>query len=78
MLAECHRYTRNGIEHANYRYAHDEPGGYAPGENYFPAALKKARFYHPVDRGLEQRIGERLERFRTLDAASSRKRYEDD
>jgi putative ATPase len=63
---------------ADYRYAHDEPGGYAPGENYFPEALKKARFYHPVDRGLEQRIAERLKRFRALDAASTRKRYGDD
>jgi putative ATPase len=63
---------------ADYRYAHDEPGGYAAGENYFPPALKDARFYHPVDRGLEQRIGERLERFRALDAASGRQRYPED
>jgi putative ATPase len=63
---------------ADYRYAHDEPGAYAAGENYFPEALKDARFYHPVDRGLEQRIAERLERFRALDAASERKRYREE
>ena len=63
---------------ADYRYAHDEPGAYAAGENYFPETLKDARFYHPVDRGLEQRIAERLERFRALDAASERKRYREE
>ena len=62
----------------DYRYAHDEPGGYAAGENYFPAALKDARFYHPVERGLEQRIAERLAHLRALDAASPRRRYEEE
>ncbi|KGE03517.1 replication-associated recombination protein A [Pseudohaliea rubra] len=60
---------------SDYRYAHDEPEGYAAGENYFPEALQGLRFYHPVDRGLEQRIAERLARFRSLDAGSARRRY---
>ena len=51
-----------------YRYAHDEPGGYAAGETYFPEALGERRYYHPVDRGLETKIAEKLERLRQLDA----------
>jgi putative ATPase len=50
-----------------YRYAHDQPGAYAAGENYFPDELKGTRYYHPVDRGLEIRIREKLEHLRRLD-----------
>jgi putative ATPase len=50
-----------------YRYAHDQPGAYAAGENYFPDELKGTRYYHPVDRGLEIRIREKLEHLRLLD-----------
>jgi putative ATPase len=51
---------------AGYRYAHDEPEGYAAGEKYFPDEMEPARYYEPVPRGLEIRIGEALERFRAL------------
>ncbi len=47
-----------------YRYAHNEPQGYAQGETYLPDTLKGQRFYHPVDRGLEIKIREKLERLR--------------
>ncbi len=50
-----------------YRYAHDEAGGYAAGERYFPDAMAVKRYYSPPDRGLEARIRERLERLRELD-----------
>jgi putative ATPase len=53
-----------------YRYAHDEPEAYAAGENYFPDELKGTRYYHPVDRGLEIRIREKLEHLRLLDKQS--------
>jgi putative ATPase len=43
-----------------YRYAHDEPGGYAAGERYFPDAMPDRRYYVPVPRGLEIKIGEAL------------------
>ena len=43
-----------------YRYAHDEPGGYAAGERYFPDDMPEKRYYEPVDRGLEIRIREAL------------------
>ena len=49
-----------------YRYAHDEPEGYAAGEKYFPDEMPPARYYEPVERGLEIRIREALERFRSL------------
>ena len=62
---------------ANYRYAHDEPGAYAAGENYFPEALKDRRYYFPVERGLEGKIREKLDRLRELDAASVQQRYPD-
>ncbi|MDR2213728.1 MAG: replication-associated recombination protein A [Pseudomonadales bacterium] len=59
----------------DYRYAHDEPGAYAPGENYFPEALKERRYYHPVERGMELKIREKLDYLRSLDERSGRKRY---
>jgi putative ATPase len=56
-----------------YRYAHDEPDGYAAGETYFPEALGGQRYYRPVDRGLEIRIRERLERLAAMDEAADRR-----
>ena len=50
-----------------YRYAHDEPEGYAAGEKYFPEALGERVYYRPVERGLEIKIGERLAYLRQLD-----------
>jgi putative ATPase len=47
-----------------YRYAHDEPGGVAHGERYWPDAMPQHRLYEPVDRGLEIRISERLNELR--------------
>lgn len=44
----------------NYRYAHDEEGGFAAGENYFPEGMAAPGFYRPVDRGLEIKIAEKL------------------
>jgi putative ATPase len=49
----------------DYRYAHDEAGGFAAGERYLPDGVQ-ARFYEPVARGLEIRIGERLAELRRL------------
>ena len=50
-----------------YRYAHDEPEGYAAGETYFPEETGERRYYHPVARGLEIKIAERLAYLRSLD-----------
>ena len=49
-----------------YRYAHDEPEAYAAGERYFPDGIEPARYYEPVERGLEIRIREALGRLRSL------------
>lgn len=57
----------------DYRYAHDEAGGYAAAENYFPDAMGERVYYRPVDRGLEIKIRERLEHLRQLDKQAKRK-----
>ena len=44
-----------------YRYAHNEEDGHAAGEKYFPDDMSPAKYYHPVPRGLEIRIREKLE-----------------
>jgi putative ATPase len=54
-----------------YRYAHDEPEGYAAGERYFPEEMGERQYYHPVPRGLELKIRERLEHLRVLDRAAA-------
>jgi len=53
-----------------YRYAHNEADAYAAGENYFPENLAGTRYYLPVERGLEIKIKEKLERLRELDNAA--------
>ena len=50
-----------------YRYAHDEPGGYAAGERYFPDEMPDRRYYVPAPRGLEIKIGEALNARRERD-----------
>jgi len=47
-----------------YRYAHDEPQAFAAGERYLPDEIPDKRYYRPVPRGLEIKIGEALERLR--------------
>ncbi|WBY03437.1 replication-associated recombination protein A [Ramlibacter tataouinensis] len=49
-----------------YRYAHDEAGGFAAGENYFPDGMEPPQFYRPVERGLEIRIADKLRELRAL------------
>ena len=51
----------------HYRYAHDEEGGFAAGENYFPEGMPPVAWYKPVERGLEIKIGEKLAQLRELD-----------
>ncbi|MDO8344471.1 MAG: replication-associated recombination protein A [Cellvibrio sp.] len=60
---------------AEYRYAHDEPGAYAAGENYLPEDIAQTRYYQPVERGLELKIQEKLAHLRELDKQSKKKRY---
>jgi len=48
----------------DYRYAHDEPQAFAAGERYLPDEMPDRRYYRPVPRGLELKIGEALARLR--------------
>ena len=50
-----------------YRYAHDEAGGYAAGERYFPDDMPDRRYYQPSGRGLERRLAEHLAELRARD-----------
>ena len=44
----------------DYRYAHDEDDAVAAGENYFPEDMPPVKYYHPVPRGLELQIRDKL------------------
>ncbi len=55
-----------------YRYAHDEPGAYAAGENYLPDGMKPPGLYAPTDRGLEAKIADKLTYLRQLDRDSKK------
>ncbi len=59
-----------------YRYAHDEEGGFAAGEKYFPDDMEPPSFYQPVPRGLEIKIGAKLDELRARNVAA--KPAEDD
>ena len=56
----------------DYRYAHDEEGGYAAGENYLPDGMERPNWYRPTDRGLESKIREKLEHLRKMDAEAKK------
>ncbi len=47
-----------------YRYAHDEEDGFAAGETYLPQGMEPAKFYRPVERGLEIKIADKLRELR--------------
>jgi len=48
-----------------YKYAHDAPDAFVKGERYLPDELPDRRYYRPVARGLEIKIGEALARLRS-------------
>jgi putative ATPase len=56
-----------------YRYAHDEPDAYAAGEKYFPDDMPEKIYYQPAERGLEQKIAEKLRYLRQLDQQAAAK-----
>lgn len=60
---------------AEYRYAHNEPDAFAAGENYFPEEIRNTRLYEPTPRGLEGKIGHKLEHLRQLNQQSPLQRY---
>ncbi|MNV86856.1 Replication-associated recombination protein A [compost metagenome] len=54
-----------------YRYAHDEEGGFAAGENYLPEGMSEPGFYQPVERGLEIKIAHKLRELKLRNNAAS-------
>ena len=56
----------------DYKYAHNEPDAYVPGENYFPDDMKPRKYYSPVNRGLEIKIAEKLALLRTQDEKANK------
>ncbi len=51
----------------DYRYAHNEEGGYAAGEKYLPQEIEDKEYYFPTERGLEGKITEKMAYLRSLD-----------
>ena len=58
-----------------YRYAHDEPEAFAAGDVYLPEELAGKHFYDPTNRGLEQKIQQKLEYLQELNRKSKQQRY---
>ena len=61
----------------DYRYAHDETDGFAAGETYVPdevqATMLEQPLYQPVERGMEIKIKEKMDRLRSLNEAARNK-----
>jgi putative ATPase len=51
---------------AGYRYDHGERDALAAGQEYLPDALRGVKWYQPTERGYEQTIRERLERWEEI------------
>jgi len=49
-----------------------------PGESYVPAELQGVQFYHPVARGMEAKISEKLDYLRKRNDSSEFQRYKKD
>jgi putative ATPase len=58
----------------DYRYAHDEAGGYAAAESYWPEGMTPPQWYRPTERGLEARIRDRLAELRAMDEEARKKK----
>jgi len=57
-----------------YQYDHDAPDGIALDQTAFPDALGERVYYEPVERGLEIKLREKLERLRVARAAARKGR----
>jgi len=60
------QFNRNMGYGQAYRYDHDEPQAFSAGQTYFPPELGEKIYYQPVERGLEIKIAEKLQRLRQL------------
>lgn len=59
----------------DYKYAHEHGQAFVPGESYFPMELHGTRYYVPVARGMEIRIGEKLGELASENQDSEFQRY---
>jgi len=50
-----------------YRYDHDQPNGISLKQEYFPQKMGNKIYYKPVDRGLEIKLKEKLDKIRSED-----------
>ena len=57
-----------------YQYDHDAEGGVALDQTGFPDAMGERIYYRPVERGLELKLGEKLDRLRAARGATRRSR----
>lgn len=57
--------------HRGYRYAHDYPQAYAPGECFFPEELDGRRYYEASERGYEEFLGQMQRYLQERDAAAT-------
>lgn len=72
-LSRQERESLNSPE--GYRYAHDYPFAYAAGECFMPKELEGKVYYTPNDRGLEIKLGEKMEFLRKLDEKETNPRF---
>ncbi len=59
----------------DYQYAHNHEDAFVPGESYVPPELHGVQFYHPVPRGTETRIAEKLDYLRKQNDSAEFQRY---
>ena len=57
-----------------YRYAHNEPNGYAAGQRYLPDDMADPVWYTPTDRGLETKISQKFAQLRQWDRDAKSKK----
>ena len=62
----------------DYQYAHNHEDAFVPGESYVPPELHGVQFYHPVARGAETKISEKLDYLRKQNESSEFQRYKKD
>ena len=62
----------------DYQYTHNHEDAFVPGESYVPPELHGLQFYHPVARGTETKISEKLEYLRKQNKSSEFQRYKKD
>ena len=62
----------------DYRYAHDEEDALAAGETYFPDDMPAVTYYHPVPRGLELQIRDKLAEIAKRNSERSRQADDND